>query len=201
MFHTSIKTCLVFIAIQFIVVATSAQPFTIDDVPLSWKNFKVRKDFNNHPYAAKIYTDPTLKTKQSKKNGTTYQHFSWGIEFKRSWVKAKFMDEAPDSVKRSLLNHEKGHLLIHMIGLKKVQNSFKNFTFSKRFKVELDSIYKVHLGNIPADNERYDEETNHMLIVEKQKEWIDKLLAELNALYIDEKKLQLKFEAEVPVIY
>lgn len=188
-------------AMQIGVIAVGAQPFTIDDIPLSWKDFKVRKDFNNHPYAAKIYTDPTFETKRIKRNGTTYQHFSWEIEFKRSWVKAKFMDEAPDSVKRSLLNHEKGHLLIHMIGLKKVQNSIDNFTFSKKIRAELDSIYKAHLGNLQADNERYDEETNHSAIAEKQKEWIDKLLAELNALYIDEKKLQLKFEAEAPVSY
>jgi len=199
MSYRIIKTCIILVAIQFSAITTDAQQFTIDDVPLSWKDFKVRKDLNSHPYAAKIYPDFTLETKQSKKNGVTYQRFSWKIEFKGSWVKARFMDEAHDSTKQSLLNHEKGHLLIDMIGLKKVQKSIGNFTFSKRKKIELDSIYIVHLGNLRVDNERYDEETNHSRIAEKQKEWIDKLLTELNALYADEKKLRLELEAEARV--
>jgi len=198
MYYKIIRPCITLIMIQFIATATSAQRFTVDDVPLSWKDFEKRKDFNNHPYTAKIYPDPTFKAKRNKKNGITYHHFSWGLEFKRSWVKSEFIDGSPDSAKQSLLNHEKGHLLLYMIGIKKVQNSVDNFTFSKRIKLEMDSIYKVHLGNIKADNERYDEETNHNRVAEKQKEWIDKLMAELNNLYADEKKLRVEWEAEAP---
>lgn len=60
-------------------------------------------------------------------------------------------------------------------------------------------MFKASHSQSQLMNETYDNETNHMLITDKQQEWIKKLLQQLNDLYIGEKKLSMKFEIEINI--
>jgi hypothetical protein len=97
------------------------------------------------------------------------------------------------------LSHEKGHLVIALIKFKQLESDLKKFKYSRNYKKEMDSIFKTCYDQIHLTNETYDNETNHMLIVDKQQEWIKKLLQQLNELYAEDKKLPMKFEIEVKI--
>ena len=44
-----------------------------------------------------------------------------------------------------------------------------------------------------------DNETNHMVIIDKQQEWMNNILKQLNELYKDEKKITMKADVAINV--
>lgn len=180
------------------VTSLAAQPFIIDDIPLRWKDFEVKDGFRSHPYSAKIYTYLRYEYKFEGVDAKT-QTRPLVIETEltvqeQSWVKKEFISVATAEQKQALLNHEKGHLIVALICFKELQQNFSGFHFTKRFKVELDSLHKLAMAKSDSLNTLYDNETNHSVIVEKQSEWEKKLLAEVDRLYGEEKKLRTQFE-------
>lgn len=174
-----------------------AQQFTIEDIPLTWKDFIVKEGFRNHPYSAKIYTQ-ILPWRYELKNGKIKFDLELVVDRDKSWVKKEFMDKAGKEVKQQLLDHEKGHLVIAMINLQQMGNALNNFKYTRNYKREIDSISKALINQLTLTNETYDTQTNHMLITEKQEEWNNKLLNQLNGLYQGQ-KLRMKFEVDIDI--
>jgi hypothetical protein len=179
-----------------------AQQFSIEDIPLTWKDFTVKEGFRNHPFDAKIYTNTPYKWKIKNKDNKTSLVISMElfVNTEKSWVKKEFLDKNQKDKTQELLNHEKGHFIIALIHFKKAQKILSEYTFNKQqVKLQIDSIFKSANARLDSTNETYDNETNHMLVADKQQEWINKLLQQLNELYAGDKKFPMKFEIEVNI--
>lgn len=175
-----------------------AQQFTIENIPLTWKDFIVKEGLRNHPYSAKIITQFQPGKYKQKENKIKFEVELY-VDNDKSWVKEEFIKKADKDVKEKLLNHEKGHLIIALIRFKLLENDLSKFQYSRNYKREMDSIFKACYSQTQLMNETYDNETNHMLITDKQQEWIKKLLQQLNELYAEDKKLSMKFEIEANI--
>ncbi len=176
----------------------SAQQFTLNDVSLSWKDFTKKPGFRNHPYDAKIYTqiDYRYKVKENREGIVVKTTVRQYVDKEKSWVKEAFLQKYSKEIHTLLLNHEKGHQLISLIHFKQLEEQLKSYPFSKNFKKELDSIYKAAIASNKLMDELYDAETNHMKLTDKQKEWEQKLLQQLNKLYANERRISTEFEVE-----
>lgn len=177
---------------------TQAQQFSIEDIPLTWKDFTIKEGFRNHPYSAKIYTHVQPGNYKLKESKIKFE-VELFVDNDKSWVKEEFIKKSDKDVKGKLLSHEKGHLIIALIKFKQLKNDLAKFPYSHNFKKEMDSIFKTCYSQTQLINDTYDNETNHMQIADKQQEWIKNLLQQLNELYAEEKKLSMKFEIEVNI--
>jgi len=180
-----------------------AQQFTMADIPLKWKHFTIKKGIR-HSHVAKISRQVLLSYRYKEKNEQGKRPLIVAAELvvdkDKSWIKKEYLDAADPALKDALLNHEKGHLAISLKWHRKLQQTFSDFKFSKRVRIEMDSLYNIVRENADEENERYDRETNHMLNVDKQAQWEQKIFTELNDLYADDKILPMKFEVET-VLY
>lgn len=177
----------------------AAQPFVIDDIPLTWKDFTLKEGFHNHPFTAYTYTQ-ILPYRYELKKGKIEFEQELIVNHDKSWVKEEFMEKASKEQKQQLLNHEKGHLIIALINLRQSVNTFNTFVYSSRnYKKELDSISKESYNQLKLMNETYDSETNHMKLTDKQTEWMNNLLKQLNEWYADDKKIYMKFDVEIHI--
>lgn len=173
-----------------------AQTFHIDDIPLKWKDFTIKRDFRKHPFSARIFTQMPFRWETKTEKGVIRLSIFIRVEVDRekSWVKEEFMEKSTDEAKKALLNHEKGHYIIAFIHYKKFQKLLQEHTFSKRMKPEMDSLYTTVLAEMNAMNTRYDDETDHIKNTEKQSAWQEQLMAEFNKWYADEKKISRECE-------
>lgn len=188
--------------ILFLVIVSfskvQAQQFSIEDIPLTWKDFTVKEGFRSHPYSAKIFTQTQPGKYKVKEHNIKFEVVLY-VDNDKSWVKEEFIKKSNKEDKEKLLSHEKGHLIIALIKLRQLESDLKKFPYSRNYKKEMDSIFKACYSQTHLMNETYDNETNHMLIADKQQEWIKKLLQQLNELYAEDKKLPMKFEIEVEI--
>lgn len=81
-----------------------------------------------------------------------------------------------------ILGHEQGHFDIAEIFARKLNQKMSKYKFDKdNYKTDLRKIYEDVITEKEEMQNRYDEETNHSIIKEKQAEWlkkIDKMLKE-----------------------
>jgi hypothetical protein len=84
-----------------------------------------------------------------------------------------------------ILGHEQGHFDIAEIFARKLHSKMKNYKFDKNnYKSDLKKIYEEVLDEKEEMQNKYDQETNHSIIKDKQSEWlkkIQKLLEEYKA--------------------
>lgn len=80
-----------------------------------------------------------------------------------------------------ILAHEQGHFDIAEIFARKLNMEMRNYKFNKNsFKEDLKKIYlSITTAKEEMQND-YDRETNHSIIVDKQKEWLKKIENLLN---------------------
>lgn len=195
---TSIKKSIIFFLAIASFTKVHAQQIPIENIPLTWKDFTVKEVFRNHPYSAKIFTQIQPGKYKQKDNKIKFEVVLY-VDNNKSWVKEEFIKKSNKEDKEKLLSHEKGHLIIALIKFKQLENDLTKFQYSRNYKKEMDSIFKACQSQTQLMNETYDNETNHMLIVDKQQEWIKNLLQQLNELYAEDKKLPMKFEIEVNI--
>lgn len=153
----------------------NGQKISLNDIPLSKSDFEIKQGFRNHPYSAKIYTniDGKAEGKMINKKQVLIIEANLSVNSKSSWIKKEFWETATKEQKQELMNHEKGHLLIALIQFKKMQKICLEYTFVKAdAKSQLDSIFKRTRSISASLNLAYDEETNHMVVKDKQLEWI-----------------------------
>ena len=89
----------------------------------------------------------------------------------RSWGKYKT---------EYILMHEQGHFDITEIYARKLDNALREYNFNpKRFKTDLDEIYKDIMEEKEELQNQYDLETDYSRNKEKQTEWLKKIQKEL----------------------
>lgn len=92
-----------------------------------------------------------------------------------SWSKKKNQNPA-------LLQHEQLHFDIAQLYALRLKQDFENFVYSKNFKEEILEVFNRKKLEYKMIQHRYDEETNHSLNIEKQKEWEGFIAIELTVI-------------------
>jgi hypothetical protein len=87
-------------------------------------------------------------------------HFDKNI----SWSRKEKQSEA-------LLRHEQLHFNIAQLFAEKLQKDFNTSSFTESYNDQIQLLFKQAKQEYQAMQIRYDEETNHSLNKEKQKEW------------------------------
>ncbi len=161
------------------VVQLSAQENIIwaEGQPLRWYDFagpvKDTSRFDAESFAEVRYN--------YRFNSATDFYFEVYAKFDKSvsWCKKEYQSEA-------LLRHEQLHFDIAALYAQKLKAAFENFQYSDDFKNEIFQIFNQKKTEYHLVQQLYDDETNHSLNVNNQKDW-EKAIAE----QLNKKKYQL----------
>ena len=83
-----------------------------------------------------------------------------------------------------ILDHEQGHFDITEIYARKLENAIQEYKFNpKKFKTDLDNIYKEIVEEKEKVQNQYDLETDYSRNREKQAEWLKKIQKQLLKYY------------------
>lgn len=149
-----------------------------EDIPwsaarrLEWSDFKGTPDGNN-ANAALTSSKILFGYNYNSRDG-----FSWHIgclfDKNKSWVKVK---------NDFILAHEQGHFDITEIYARRLQQQLKHYSFNKdKAQREVPAIYQSIMKEQNDTQNRYDEETDHSRIKDKQLAWLQKIRKELDEL-------------------
>ncbi len=164
------------IFILFLILTTAVQKDSdrIEWSPtqqLTWADFKGRAD-KSSPYEAVTYTTIEVRSLQLDEKQIEYT-ITNSFEKKSSWSKDKKSVE--------LLKHEQLHFDISELVVRKMKKKL----LTKKYKSikEIQNFARDAFGECEKErkdlNVAYDKETNHSINKDKQKEWEDKIEAEL----------------------
>ena len=140
--------------------------------PLVWSDFKGEPDGNS------VNAALTSSAISFGYNYNSHDGFTWHIQClfdkNRSWVRVK---------NDFILAHEQGHFDITEIYARKLQKQLKAYSFNKdRAQKEVSAIYKGIMQEQVDTQNRYDEETDHSRVKDKQLAWLEKIKKELDGL-------------------
>lgn len=141
---------------------------------ISWDDFQGLPDSTSVFSAnTSVIVDYSHKTSESKIEYSIYCYFLK----KSSWTKK--------TTSEKLLVHEQLHFDIAELITRKIRRAFTLYQSKnlKETQIFIDKTNKdFYLEELPIFNKKYDTETNHGLIADKQKEWEQKIAAELKKL-------------------
>lgn len=140
---------------------------------LSWEDFQQTPD-KNSPYAAMSRTGLHFKYSSTLKNNRVELDYTVTSYFdpKKSWHK-------PEARAKHILNHEQIHFDISELHARKLRKRMSHKSFSNDIKNEVEQIYLHIEGQRKAMQQKFDNETNHSLNIEKQVFWRDFITKEL----------------------
>ena len=142
--------------------------------PLTWDNFKGKPD-EKSKYRALTFVEISSIPLSYNNDSIIYDIPCYFIS-NQSWTKSK---------SAALLRHEQLHFDIAELVTRKILSDYSTHQLNDLEKsyIILDRIFKKY-GNKDRDsiNKKYDSETNHGVIAEKQQQWEVKIAAELKKL-------------------
>ncbi len=146
------------------------------NIPLTWKHFKPT-NLSNQVYKAAIVVSHNNEMSYLKqgKEVTIELTSKLKLETEYCLVDKKFLNTASDSVSMLLLDHEKGHFIISLIFYKKLLEAFSAFEFTANYKQELRELIQKITAEKELMNQQYDQETQHHMRQDVQREWNKKL--------------------------
>lgn len=182
-------------------IPLSAQKFTLNDIPLSLGDFTLREGYINIPHAAYFlpHFNYTYELKYTGSDTSIIFKTELNVNREKSWIRKEFLAISPPEKQQELIDHEKGHYILAMIHHRKIQQAFASYKFTSNYKREIKKLVKRCYRDWNRDNSLYDLETKHMDYYPGQKQWIEKLLQELNAMYTNDESIPLKSEIEVKI--
>jgi hypothetical protein len=143
------------------------------NIRLKWDDFKGKPD-KSQPFDASTETSVKSDLKGSGDDITiTIVCF---FEKSKSWVKKGKRGD-------TLLKHEQGHFDLAELYTRKMRKAMKEASFtSKNVNAEFKKIYLKYVGDLKKEQTRYDNETKHSIIYDKQKEWEARIAQDLKAM-------------------
>jgi hypothetical protein len=84
----------------------------------------------------------------------------------------------PNNAIKSVLKHEKGHLIIGFIGANQIEEELSSQSYSSDYQKEVSEAFNILLKNINILHQRYDKITKHNANTEQQEIW-DKALIQM----------------------
>ena len=148
-----------------------------EEYKLSWSDFKgqVPENFDAVALTASGITfGYSIKTTDDVIVGINTQIESHFYP-EQSWFKR-------NQVNNIILSHEQLHFDITELHARKFRQELSKIKVSENIKQELDNLH-IEINNaLYTMQKRYDKETNHSQIIEKQLEWQEMIAEELNQL-------------------
>ncbi len=147
-----------------------------DEVKLTWEDFKGRPD-RSSPFVAMTNSGIVFSYQLTSDNGNLSLTTEVEAQFhpQMSWHK-------PEKVNDHVLQHEQGHFNITEIHARKLKKAFAGYMVTKNYEKELTAVFTRIKGERQAMQDRYDKETNHSQIKEKEAEWQTLINNELKEL-------------------
>jgi len=87
----------------------------------------------------------------------------------KSWLRRD--ETTSSSYLQELLNHEQGHFAIGALMQQEVRRVLSEYTYTKNFKMEIDSLFREVAEKYKKMEINYDKETNHMKNKIAQLKW------------------------------
>ncbi len=126
----------------------------------------------------------------------------WGISFQYTILQNEFSADVKCYFNKNgswtktnslyVLRHEQCHFDLAEVYARKLRQELEGYSFQHNAsEQELDAIYKRITDECKAEENRYDDETNHSLNAQKQKEWEASVAAQLKGL--DNYKLKASY--------
>lgn len=179
---TSLAVWACLFACNSVLYAQQKTQLGFDDIPLTWRNFTKRSINTNSIAAALTYIHLQLEYKVQEDILTISIKLEQSKE--KSWVSRQFLQRATDPESIALLEHEKIHYAINMIGMRQLYLQLNEAEFSQQeYKSEITGIFAEFNRQTQSLNSAYDRETRHGLLTDKQLEWNERIFQELNELY------------------
>jgi len=190
--------------ISFLPVSKAqSSPLTMEQLPISWNDFKHKNIRDKHAFDA--YTKVDINASgayQIDKAAHTVRlqlNFQARMNHKESYVKKSFLKTADSARSRRLLNHEIGHWIIAMIYFHQLVQDLETFRYDYRVRYQLDSIRRAYYTQARAEQLLYDKETNHSKNVEQQEIWEKRLLDQLYEAYGAKIDFPVSFTKELTI--
>jgi hypothetical protein len=147
--------------------------FWNDDYKLKWSDFKAKPD--GSPYMAQSNCAFSMKPVQTVENGILILHLYLNATFDRntSWVK-------PGQQFDTLLSHEQLHFDICELYIRKLKKKILESNFNPlEFDSQLQSLFTEAWNEYTQQQQKYDDETKHGIVSDKQKLWRDEVYNQL----------------------
>ncbi|MDB4060373.1 DUF922 domain-containing protein [Vicingaceae bacterium] len=138
---------------------------------LNWEDYQARP---NHQSSFKALTATKITFKANSKGKTLRFSIKNTFEPHNSWTKGN------ESV--LLLEHERLHFHISELYARKLRKEIQETKFTttdQKLMNEISRIYEYKMNELSKYQIRYDRETSHSTVEQKQKEWESKIKAEL----------------------
>ena len=169
-----------FIVFIFLFVGTNSFVGVISwntSVKLTWEDFKAKPDTESDAVAltaSGITFGYSVKTK-----GEQIIDFSTTVESHFYPNKSWYLKSKASSY---ILNHEQLHFDITELYSRKFRQQLSKLKVNQNIKEQMDDMHIAINKALSETQRRYDEETNHSMNEEKQKEWDAFIAKELNRL-------------------
>ena len=148
------------------------------DVLLVWSDFQAAPDPASN-YAA--YTAYSINQSwRSEASGKIIATTQCSFDKNKSWKKPE------KNLTPKILQHEQIHFNIAEIYARKIRQAYSNYASTHKYdantSADLGKIFKTLLNECGEYNVTYDNETNHSINEDKQKEWTTKVMSQLSEL-------------------
>lgn len=188
--------------VPFVLQAQQTE-ITMENIPITWNDFSIKNVRDKHAFDAITLVSYGIEGayKYENKEGSVKLKFTFFAEMdkKQSYVRKSFLKTADSARSRALLDHERGHWIITMIYFRQLVKDMEQFTFTRRFKYQVDSILRNNYAACKKEQLRYDRETNHSKVKEQQKQWEADLLDRLYHAYGNEIQFPVRFSKEFEI--
>ena len=149
-----------------------------DDIAWSARRRLVWSDFLGRPDGDNTNAALTSSKIVFSYNYDSREGFHWHIEClfdkNRSWGKVK---------NDYILAHEQGHFDITEIFARRLQKQFKEYHFNKeKAQQEVPAFYQAIMKQQTETQQRYDDETDHSRVKDKQAVWLEKIKKDLEEM-------------------
>ena len=143
------------------------------DRDLTWDDFK-DKPVTTHPYDAE--TNWAVEYACDVKGDSLEFTLICYFDKMGSWVKK-------DKRSSTLLKHEQNHFKLGEIYTRRLRKAFLEFDYKPQtLQRDIQSLYDDMFKDCQEAQQRYDKETNHSKVAEKQEAWNKKIASDLTRL-------------------
>src|SRR5690606_25469948 len=173
-----------------------AQKIELDDIPIGWNDFQGTKAPRAEHTAAHIsfgisygYTSIPITRNKHKLAFRT----KINLLRDKSWLNRDTYARLNPQKRQNLLNHEKGHFIIGLIYYKELVQAFNKREYTGNIKRQTRHTFNKINSKMDRYNNEYDKDTKHGSARDKQQQWNNRLLKQLNQQYSRKELRQMEF--------
>src|SRR4051794_13395397 len=171
------KSLILIAYICFIAISGKAQYIRwTEGQSLTWDDFTGEVN-ESSKYDAECFAEIRYEYRFFTANRFEFEVYA-SFDKANSWRRKEMQSEG-------LLKHEQMHFDIAQLYAKKLKNDFESFTYTANFNDQIQLLFEKRKQEYQTMQRQYDEETDHSLNKEKQKEWEEYILYEMVKTNLD----------------